>query len=223
MINLYGSLARKFQKIYGVSPKEIDIKVSSGGEMIRAMNANFPGFRNLIRRSGAYKIVRGDAITNGMSISKEEINMRFKTSDWHIMPVARASGFGKFLPTILGVALIALSFFVPPAAVLAGSLTWSTALFSVGAAMVLGGISMLLMPGAIEMKEADNTPSYIFNGPKNSVTPGLAIPVIHGEVYAGSITISGGVESRQLISKVITAEIEEEEEYVDWGYEGGGP
>lgn len=189
MISLYGSLARRFEKKFGHSAKNISIPVRSGSEMMRAMEANFKGFRTLVKRSGLYRVTRGAALTCGRNIGADEIDVRFSEEDWHIIPAAAGckSGWGQVL---LGAVLIGASFFVP----IGGSV-----LFGMGVSMSLGGIAQELSPnpGVSDYGERENPeerPSYLAGGPVNSVEPGLTLPVAYGDCWCGSITVSGGMK-----------------------------
>lgn len=196
MIKLYGSLGKKF-------PKENKIQVNSAGEAIRAMEANFPGFRDEIKYDGKYIISRGSQLKGSKSIDENEIDMTFDTDTWHILPVPMGyGGKGGFFSLILGAALIATAFFMPAAAAgtaifTAGGATWGGVLMSTGIGLVLGGIAQMLAPSVPNFdysNRADERPSYLFNGPVNIGEPGVTIPVVYGESFIGSIFISGSLE-----------------------------
>jgi predicted phage tail protein len=200
---MYGGLARKFTRMFNANAKNINIKVKSAGEMIRALDANYKGVKELIRR-GHYRIVRGLSVTDdGIDITEQEINMKFEDEDWHIIPTAVGckSSSGLMLTVMMGVAIIITSMYLGPAgAYMAGVGTTTigaTAAYigvMVGVALVMGGISGLLMGSTYDSRETDQKPSYLFNGPTNSTQPGLAIPLVYGESHIGSIFISGGLE-----------------------------
>lgn len=209
MISLYGRLARVFKKKYNYEPKNIDVKgLKSAAEVIKAMDANFKGFKNLIKKNGLYKVVRGDSLTDGKPVIKEELNMNFSENQWHIMPVAAGSG-GKagILTMVLGVMLIAAAVMLGPvgwgamglagAPLLSGTVAMNVGLL--GVSLLLGGISAMLTPQMdYNTREVEEKPSYLFNGPVNATQPGLTIPVAYGETFIGSITVSGGLEVRDV-------------------------
>jgi len=189
MIHLYAGMRKKFGKT-------INAVVHSAEELVRAAEANRPGFRNSIKKNGRYIIVRGDSLKEGKEVVTEEVEMKFSNKDWHIIPVpAGAGGNGVFM-TILGVVLIVVG-------VVYGYVTgdWSTAsqIIIAGVGMAAGGISMMMAPSPPTMDYAkkakpDERPSYLFDGPKNTLEPGLTIPVCYGESFIGSIFLSGGLE-----------------------------
>jgi predicted phage tail protein len=193
MINLFGKLARRFEKKYNTSPRDIKIKVNSVQELMRAMNANFKGFSSLIDRAMSYKISRCLFIDDSKTVSEQEIGMSFSNTDWSIMPCASGcGGIGKFL---VGAALITTAFLLPATA----PAMLSSFLGSMGLSLVLGGLAQLLSPmpqmeDYTQSEKPEEKPSYLFAGPKNSVEPGLTIPTAYGLTYCGTITVSGGLE-----------------------------
>ncbi|EEP91823.1 Bacteriophage lambda tail assembly I [Yersinia kristensenii ATCC 33638] len=68
--------------------------------------------------------------------------------------------------------------------------------FKVGAAMMLGGVVQMLSPqqgGLASRQSAENTPSYAFGGPVNTVAQGNPIPIGYGERIIGGAIISAGI------------------------------
>ncbi|HCY86586.1 MAG TPA: hypothetical protein DHV36_15740, partial [Desulfobacteraceae bacterium] len=108
MISLYGSLARAFKEKYKLDPTDIPIHVQSVAEMMKAMTANFPGFRALFEAQGHYRVVRGDSFDDGHAVDENEIDMVWQDKDWHIMPVAAGAKKDGLIQTIIGVALIGI-------------------------------------------------------------------------------------------------------------------
>ena len=190
MIRLYGSLARKFERKYK-SHTRLPINVSSIAELVRAMEANFPGFKQLIRKKGLYHIVRGADLEKGRTVRAREVEMTFNDTDWHILPVAAGcGGKGGVVQTIIGAVLF-----------VAGAVMQNPALMQVGLAMTLGGVAQMMAPspgGALDRENPEEKPSYLFNGPVNTIEPGTTIGVGYGEFFAGTITVSGGIKVEQL-------------------------
>ena len=221
-ISLYGGLARSFQRKYKYNPKCIEIVAKTAREAINALEANFPGFKRLIKKNGAYRVVSGDTITHGKELTHDEVEMKLGRKQWHFMPVA--AGCGAVTRIIFGIALIAI-------AVIGGPAGWAVAgygagmfgatvaggLAMMGASMILGGVSQLLTPTPSndydQRERPDERPSYLFDGPKNTVEPGLTIPVVYGECFVGSITVSGGLRIQDLSYDIVekTEEVDAEE------------
>lgn len=205
MINLYGKLAKDFEKAYNQKSKKLNIKVSSIAEAIKALEANFPNFRNLIQRDRQYRVVRGDSLKTGKAIAEEELAMQFSEKEWHIIPIPVGYGGNNagILTTVLGLALVATTFIINPAAGTFAASMFGAAGFggfvgSLGLALTFGGLAQMLSPNPstfdYSQREVEKRPSYIFNGAVNSVQPGLTIPVVYGESWIGSIFISGGLK-----------------------------
>lgn len=62
-----------------------------------------------------------------------------------------------------------------------------------GMSLTLGGVAELLAPSPSKMegmKPPEQTPSYMFDGPVNTMGAGYAVPVGYGELLVGSHVIS---------------------------------
>lgn len=73
--------------------------------------------------------------------------------------------------------------------------------FSLGVAMMLGGVSQLLTrqpKGLAGVDDPDNGASYNFNGPVNVTAQGNPVPVLYGEMIVGSVTVSGDMYSEDI-------------------------
>jgi predicted phage tail protein len=196
MISIYGHLARKLKKKYpGIDPKNIDCRVKSAGEAVRAIEANYPGFRSMIRRKGYYKVIAGnDPNDDEKSLGEKELAMNFdKNTNWHIVPMA--SGFGGkagVLQMVLGAVLVVIGIVM---VIYTPYNAFGWQLIIAGGAMMLGGLVTMLtpLPELPKSQGSKDDPSYLFNGSINADEPGLTVPVAYGETYCGSIVTSFGV------------------------------
>jgi predicted phage tail protein len=186
-IKLYGELAKKFGK-------EFELEVRSVAEAIRALCIMVSGFReHLEKHSEPGYVVRinkesidADSLVNPVS-NKEIIKI--------IPVVAGASAVGRI---IIGVALVAVAFMLGGpvgGAAMFESLTAfaATMSFYMGMSLTLGGVAELLAPSPPKMegmKPPEQTPSYMFDGPVNTMGAGYAVPVGYGELLVGSHVIS---------------------------------
>jgi predicted phage tail protein len=199
MIKLYGKLAKEYTR-------ELDARVSSIGEAIRCLDANYPGFRNSIIRDGRYAIRRGDSLLkNAKNISEEEVLMNFSDKEtYHILPIPVGAGDNSLaiFTIIAGVILIAASFYTggatagPGAKLLGVGAGLGGFIGSMGVALALGGVAMMMAPsptdfGGDSRDSGEGRKSYIFNGAVNTVEPGTTIPLVYGESFIGSTFISG--------------------------------
>ena len=186
MIKLYGKLAKKFGKV-------LNIRVNSVKEMMKALEANIPGFRSNIDKDKNYVIRRGDTFKTATDVDALEVEMNFADTTWHILPLPRGSGsFGKI---ILGAILIVIGVVLNVYTGISG--TW---FINAGIGMVIGGIAGLLAPAPTasnygDREVANERPSYLFDGPTNRTAAGGAVPLIYGfGAFVGSTFISGGLE-----------------------------
>ena len=108
------------------------------------------------------------------------IQNKFKRID--IVPVIE--GADAVFQTILGILLIIVGIFSG----------FNPYLIAIGIALVASGVTALLMepPEFTEIRniESVNSSSYLFNGPVNTVREGNPIPIIYGQLLAGSQVIA---------------------------------
>ena len=53
----------------------------------------------------------------------------------------------------------------------------------------------MLSPAEELDKESDDPSSFTFNGVQNTVRAGVPIPVVYGEIFTGSLVVSGGIDT----------------------------
>ena len=211
-VELHGILGDKFGSSWNLA-------VSSPGEAFRAIEANNPGFMAYLIKSEkdgiGYRVLVDN---NALDIS--ELLYPFSVKETlHVIPVITGSGKdgGGVLKVIVGGALIAATFFQPElagvfligdsAAAAAGAytLTLGSLAFSVGANLILGGVAQMIAPSPVEKSSnpsysaGETKQNYYFNGPVNTVTQGGPIPVGYGELIIGSIPISVGLHTNQVL------------------------
>lgn len=195
-IQLYGELGAK----YG---KEHRLSVKSPAEAIRALCANFPTFHVELleaeKRGMGFRVVNGKTELDDLAQLRDPASGTLKI----IPAVIGAGGDNPWTRIFIGAALIAAAVFVPPlAGVAAGSFAAGVAgvAFNVGVALALGGVAQILSPSPASegpKEDAENTPSYIFNGPVNTVATGHPVPVGYGRLIVGGAVISAGISIEQ--------------------------
>jgi predicted phage tail protein len=118
--------------------------------------------------------------------------------------VAGAGAVGRIL---IGVALIAASFFFPAAAGATAALkigastftAFGASVFFLGASLLLTGVAQLLTPTPkISQDEGDPRKSFSFSGIQNTSRAGVPVPVVYGETLVGSVVISAGIDIVQV-------------------------
>ena len=192
MIILYGNLRKKFGE-------SINSKVNSVQELMKAAEANRPGFKDYIQRDRKYIIKRGSDFRKAKAVDETEVEMRFSEDTWHVLPMP--VGYSGAMRVILGAVLIvvgAVLTFTPYSA-----LGWG--LIKIGAVVALGGVASMLAPSPSvtnygDRESPEERPSYLFDGPTNRVAPGAAVPLVYGfGVTVGSIFSSGGLEIGDIV------------------------
>ncbi|MDP4572323.1 tail assembly protein [Pseudomonas sp. LPH60] len=127
------------------------------------------------------------AIFNGKeNIAEGDLEKPTGRNVIRIIPVITGSKRAGLLQTIVGVVLIAASYF-----------TGGTTL-AAGVAMVAGGVIQMLSPqakGLGTQDTPDNRPSYSFNGAVNTSVQGNPVPLLYGRMIVGSAVISAGIYS----------------------------
>tara|TARA_B100000123_G_scaffold136935_1_gene100982 strand:+ start:1736 stop:2356 length:621 start_codon:yes stop_codon:yes gene_type:complete len=197
-LKLYGELA-KF-----IGHKEFEIKVHNLPQAISFLVNNFPGVEAYMTPK-LYQVRIGN-----YEISEDEIDYPIGQQDIHIVPVISGAGrgFGRFL---LGGLLIGASFFFPGAGLfgtqaigatgaagLAGAgigTAIGTGLSAIGAGLVLSGVSEMLYPTQTPQFEDSPQISFNFAGTQNTARAGTPVPIVYGEIFTGSVVISGDVDT----------------------------
>lgn len=211
-VRVYGPLA-KF-----VGQRKFLAEISSAGEAVRMLLANFPGLERHMADQH-YKV-----IVDGFESDIEEIHYPASQTIKIVPVIGGAGGAGK---VIAGVALVALAIALPGAGMFAGgsalfgatSATLGAGLTAlagnIGLALIVGGVAQLLSPtpqlaqigpasstlggGAgrnttTEGTELDPQESYSFSGIQNVSKQGVPVPVVYGERIVGSVVISAGID-----------------------------
>ena len=192
-VKLLGELGRRFGRSYeflALNPKEI----------ISALSNQIDGFRDYLR-GGHENGVFFKLITEAPEgIDYNECMMPCDTSV--IAPVITgAGGSGMSIEKILlGVVLIGLAFIpgvgtaVAAGAAGASFTTIGSLLFSLGGALVFGGIAELLTPTPKQPKETEQ--SFLFDRAADLTSQGFPIPLLYGEFLAASpLVVSSAIST----------------------------
>jgi len=209
-IKLYGELAKE------IGHKEFEnINVANVAEAVSFLINNFPELEKHMA-TRYYKV-----ITNEEEVGADELHDPIGKSDISFVPVISGSG-GNFGKVLLGVALIGLSFTPMGAGLFAGGsgaglaggggLIGATGLYAagaygsaalglIGAGLVLSGVSGMLFPMPKQPEfssEQDPRISFSFSGTQQTSRAGTPVPIVYGEIFTGSVVISGGIDTEQV-------------------------
>ena len=198
-IKLYGELANF------VGHKEFEVKVETLSQAVSFLINNFAGIEEYMNPQ-YYQVKVGN-----YSIDETEIQHPIGREDIHFVPVIQGAGrgLGKIL---LGGALIALSFgvggvFANPLAFGAKGFGFASAglgakaAFGIGAGLLLSGVSDMLFPVPKLPdfnSEQDPRISFNFSGTQQTTRAGTPVPLVYGEIFTGSVVISGAVDTEQV-------------------------
>ena len=187
-IRIYGRLAKFLKR------RVFSADVSSAAEAVRFLLANFPHLEPELAK-GHYRVCVGD-----YALDKEELQHPSGLQEIKIIPTL--TGAGGVARILAGVALIVASVFISP-----GALVFGTALkglvFGLGTSLTLGGVAQLLTPVPVVPSGVDspNDPrsSYSFSGIQNTSREGTPVPIVYGEMLVGSVVISAGIDTVQVL------------------------
>ncbi|EFK6854679.1 tail assembly protein [Escherichia coli] len=173
--------------------RRISLYVNTAAEAIRALSLQVPGFRRQMNE-GWYQIrIAGrDAGENELSARLNE--PLANGAVLHIVPRLAGAKSGGVFQTVLGAALVAAAIWMPGISIAASNI-----MFSMGAAMALGGVAQLLAPKAKtpEYRSTDNgKQNTYFSSLDNMIAQGNPMPVPYGEMLVGSRRISQDISTR---------------------------
>ena len=199
-IRVYGRLAKFLDR------RVFEADVASAAEAVRFLVTNFPKLERHMADQH-YRVSVGS-----YDLALEEIHDPAGQQEIKVVPVL--TGAGATGRIIAGVALIALSFGIGALASagvalggLAGIGTIGTIGVSIGASLVLGGVSQLLTPvpkvnqftgGTAANTDQDPRKSYSFSGVQQVSRQGVPVPIVYGETLVGSVVISAGIDTVQV-------------------------
>ena len=197
-ITVYGRLARF------LGQRTFEAEINSSVDAIRFLLANFPKLQShMIEQNYCVKI-------GNYEINEKELDVPVGQQEIKIVPVAIGTrkGLGRF---ILGAALIGVAVFNPAVGMgLGGGLGFSTASGAFRLAALAGNVGVYLaLSGASEMISPTPTPpgisddpqqrNFSFNGVQNTGRAGVAIPVVYGEIFTGSLVVSAGIDTEDIL------------------------
>jgi len=196
-IRLYGQLA-KF-----VGHRVLEADVATAAEAVRFMLANWPELEQHMADQH-YRVSIGE-----YGLTVDELHDPAGQQEISIVPVIGGAG-GEAGQIIIGVLLIAASFFFPAAAGATAAMkigastfnAFGAALFKIGAFLTLTGVAQLLSPvpkipqGADT--QSDPRKTFNFSGLQNSSRAGTPVPIVYGKTITGSVVISAGIDTVQV-------------------------
>jgi len=202
-VKLYGALGERFGK-------EWNLDINSVREATKAIAANNPEFRREFATSHERGI--GYHILVGDEYLKDESQAEYPTGNKEIkiVPVVIGSKKKGLAAILLGALIIGAIMFAPvgtagltqavmPGAGVFGTSTGLTTLGSMAlkfaGSLIISGIGSLLAPTPKPIEQKDEPKNYAFNGPVNTTSQGVAVPVCYGKLIVGGAVISAGIQA----------------------------
>ncbi|NTX07046.1 hypothetical protein [Myxococcus sp. CA040A] len=170
---------------------KLELGVPSAAEAVRALCAICEGFARFLAENSApgYHVLVGER-----DVGAEELGVVTGETRITILPALAGAKQAGVLQVVLGAVLIAggavLS--VYDYGVVGGQL------IALGSSLMVGGAAQLLFkpPSATGPAEKPDTqPSYVFNGPVNTLAQGHPVPLCYGEMLVGSCVVSAGIST----------------------------
>jgi Phage-related protein, tail component len=200
-IKLYGELAEF------VGHKEFEVQVDSLAKAVSFLINNFEGIDRFMSPK-YYQLKVGN-----YDIGEKEIHHPIGQEDIHFIPVISGAGrgVGKILlgAALIGIAIAnpAVGFGLGPGglgggfATASGAFSMTATLGNIGIGLALMGVSEMLTPLPKPRdfsSEQDPRLSFSFSGTQQTSRAGTPVPIVYGEIFTGSVVISGGVDTEQV-------------------------
>ncbi|VVP89012.1 hypothetical protein PS910_02692 [Pseudomonas fluorescens] len=190
-IRLAGFLGKKYGKKHSYLLERGDPR-----EAVRALEINHPGFaRDLIdAKSNGQRFA---VFKNGKNISEGELALGGARDLWFV-PIIEGSKRGGTLQTIVGAVLVVAGLVITGGTFGAGA-PFGSALITMGASMMVGGVIQMLSPQAKGLSQSgspENLPSYAFGSAKNTTASGNPVPICIGHRRWGGAIISASIEAQ---------------------------
>ncbi|NQD74190.1 tail assembly protein [Pseudomonas sp. CM27] len=190
-VYLSGPLIRKFFR-----KKDYLLDCQNTWEVFRALKATLEGFEQEIKRLEALGM-RFAIFRNRKNVGEDDFE-RSGATEVRIVPVVGGSKRGGTLQTIVGAVLVVVGLVITGGTFGAGA-PFGSALITMGASMMVGGVIQMLSPQAKGLSQSaapENLPSYAFGSAKNTTASGNPVPICIGERRWGGAIISASIEAQ---------------------------
>ena len=192
-IKLYGELAEF------VGHKEFEVQVDSLAKAVSFLINNFEGIDKFM--SPKYYQVK----VGNYEIDESEFNYPIGQQDIHFIPVIAGAGGGT-RRLLLGAALIGAAFIPGLQTISIGTfggspIALSSIVGTTGIGLALSGVTEMLFPLPKPKEftsEQDPQLSFSFSGTQQTSRAGTPVPIVYGEIFTGSVVISGGIDTEQV-------------------------
>lgn len=189
-IHLHGALGAQF------GPR-FDLAADSPSDALRGLLTQLPGLRATLA-PGKWLVVRGPLTARPVALGDIATGFGAHETELHIIPaIEGAGGRNGVVSVLLGVALIGVSFLIPPAAGVGLGLAQgalANAVLGTGISLALSGVSqMLSSTPRPDYAQRERLRSDVFSSPGLVAEPGTPWPVNFGRFEAGGVVASVGL------------------------------
>ena len=198
-IKVYGRLARF------LGERSFEAEITTPLHAFKFLLANFPHLeRHMMEQSYCVKVGKDE-------IDETELFNPIGQQEIRIVPVATGSrGLTRVLTGVALVGLVVATGGLGTSAAFSGlSFTAAGGGLGAGLAAAAGNFGIYLaLSGAAQMltpvpqppgvSEDPQSQNFSFSGVQNTSRAGTAIPVIYGEIFAGSLVVSAGIDTVQI-------------------------
>ena len=199
-IKVYGRLARF------LGERTFEAEISSPTDAFKFLLANFPSLESHMMEQN-YCVKVGD-----YEISETELDTPTGSQEIKIVPVVMGArkGIGRFLlgAVLIGAVVVTggaagvgfgasggLGFGLKAGATATLGTSLLSAAGNLGIYLALSGAAEMISPTPSPDSASDDPASFTFNGIQNTIRAGVAIPVVYGEIFTGSLVVSGGIDT----------------------------
>tara|TARA_R100001086_G_scaffold97162_2_gene48333 strand:- start:3622 stop:4203 length:582 start_codon:yes stop_codon:yes gene_type:complete len=189
-IKVYGRLARF------LGQRTFKAEIKSPIDAFKFLLANYPELEaHILQQNYCVKI--GD-----YQIDKHEVEMPVGGQEIKIVPVAVGSK-GSVTRFLVGAFIVGLV--ISTGGVGAIGLAGGTGIVgfagNLGVYLALSGIAEVISPTPKPPGVSDDPQqrNFSFNGVQNTGRAGVAIPVIYGEMFTGSLVVSAGIDTEDIL------------------------
>lgn len=183
-LHLHGSLA----KLFGDT---VSLAANSPREAVTALSYQSGEYKEILRTND-WHIFVGEG--NDITESELDVNLG-RVTDVYLVPKIEGAG-GAF--NFIAGAILTVAGFLINVGTLGGGSAIGIPMMAAGIGMMVGGIVQMMtkVPGApdgVSRDSADDKASFLFNGPSNTATQGVAIPRGYGRMLVGSVVVSAAL------------------------------
>jgi predicted phage tail protein len=193
---LEGPMGEAFGRVWNLC-------INSPREALNLIDVNKPGvliwIRNNLKKYSHYRVLVTYEDGREEALNKDDYPLLRKMKQIRFVPLVEGASAGARI--VAGIILLIVAWWNPYSWAYAASATGTaftaagSAAISIGASLVIGGIVQKLNePGSADnASERKDKTSFFFDGPVNTTTQGVPVPLIYGRCLVGSHAVSASL------------------------------